>query len=76
MKKYQIIYADPPWKYSFSETRKEGVGDYKTLTAEDISALNVKEIAHDDSILFCWMIWNRLEDCLKVINSILCLKKK
>lgn len=69
MKKYQIIYADPPWKYSFSRTRKIKNDDYATMSQQDICNLNIKSISEDDSILFMWMIWNRLPDALKVIDA-------
>ena len=68
-KKYQVIYADPPWKYSFSGTRTTKHDDYSTMTTEGICALNIKGITDDNCILFMWMIWNRLPDALKVIDS-------
>ena len=71
MKKYQIIYADPPWKYSFSGTRAEKDDDYSTMKVDEICSLGIDLRPHldNDCVLFIWMIWNRLEDCLKVIKS-------
>jgi len=69
MKKYQIIYADPPWKYSFSGTRSVRNDDYKTMQTQDICDLNVRGISDENTILFMWMIWNRLPDALKVIDA-------
>lgn len=66
---YSIIYADPPWQYSFSGTRKYGDDDYCILGTDEICNLPIKQISEEDCILFIWMIWNRLEDCLKVIKS-------
>ena len=39
MKKYQIIYADPPWKYAFSGTRAGKQDDYPTMKCDDICRL-------------------------------------
>ena len=54
-KKYQIIYADCPWGYGFSGTRKKIVyptynryikkaDDYETMKTKDICKLPVKNI--------------------------------
>lgn len=68
-KKYNIIYADPPWQYSFSGTRQKKADDYPVMRREQIAALPVAEIAATDSILFLWMIWNRLGDALCVMDA-------
>ena len=68
-KKYNIIYADPAWKYSFSGTRKFKNDDYKTLSYKQISKISVNEIADENCILFCWIIFNQLAESLKVIES-------
>jgi N6-adenosine-specific RNA methylase IME4 len=59
MKKYQIIYADPPWKYYvWSEDKKNAQGNakryYETMTIEDICNLKVGDIADKDCKLFLW----------------------
>lgn len=68
-KQYAIIYADPPWKYSFPGTRTEDVDDYETMNTEDICRMNVKSLAGDNSVLFIWGIWTKLPDILKVIDA-------
>ncbi len=69
MKKYQIIYADPPWSYSFSGTRAEETkDDYQTLKTEDICKFPIKELADNSCVLFIWGIWTKLPDILKVIK--------
>jgi N6-adenosine-specific RNA methylase IME4 len=69
MKKYQIIYADPPWKYSFPGTRSEKKDDYATMRVEDIMSINVAKFADKDCALFVWGIWTGIEDCLRVIRA-------
>ena len=67
--KYSIIYADPPWGYNFPRTRKAKNKDYPLMKTKDICGLPIKELADDNSVLFIWVIWNKLEDALKVIDA-------
>ena len=70
MKKYQIIYADPPWKYQNSGVPQAGVdAQYPTMLVGDICALPIKSIASDTSILFLWATFPQLEEALSVIQS-------
>ena len=50
-KKFDVIYADPPWSY-----RDNGGGDaashYNTMSAEDIGNLPIRNICHDKTVLF------------------------
>ena len=67
MKKYQIIYADPPW-----DSRKgqwTGYAHYPTMKIGNICALPVYEIADKDCVLFLWTIGCHLGNAMKVIKS-------
>jgi N6-adenosine-specific RNA methylase IME4 len=53
MKKYQVIYADPPWRYRVTISRNRRVENhYPTMAIEEICALKVPSA--DDSVLFLW----------------------
>lgn len=55
-KKYNVIYADPPWHYKVYSKKGEGrsvENHYHTMEIEDIRSLPVGNIAADDCILFC-----------------------
>lgn len=56
MKKYNIIYADPPWQYGSKATRsgKPGLLDYPTMSLNELCAMPVNKIAADNSALFMW----------------------
>ena len=41
MKKYSIIYADPPWSYQNRGTRAAASKHYDTMTIEDIKRMGV-----------------------------------
>ena len=56
MKKYEIIYADPPWVFkTYSEKGKEKKSaelHYTCMGIEDIYRLPVQNIAADNCTLF------------------------
>jgi len=64
MKKYNIIYADPPWGFNFQ--RRKGLSDeaksklYPTMKAQDIIDLPVNTIVADDAVLFMWIMNSEL----------------
>jgi len=64
-KKYQIIYADPPWAYrqkqinfqSYNKGKKyenDVTDHYETMTNEDIKSMPITTIADEDCLLFLW----------------------
>ena len=72
MRKYKIIYADPPWEYvKLNFYQKKGVNNkvYGRMKIEDIKALKVGEIAEDNSLLFLWVTNPMLKKGLEVMQS-------
>ena len=71
MKKYNIIYADPPWEYKESGGGHRGTAGlpYPTMNIEDIKNLPIHKICADKCILFLWVTFARLEQGLEVIKS-------
>ena len=70
-KKYQIIYADPPWKYNSRanhKTRFRGgaYGHYDLMTTKEICALPVKNIVADNAALFLWITFPKWEEQFNV----------
>lgn len=66
--KYDIIYADPPWKYGSRGVRSGMYGklDYSAMTTEEICALPVAGIAKDNCALFMWVTGSFMPDALQV----------
>lgn len=67
-KKYNIIYADPPWKYGGGKNknfRGLAVDQYPTMKTKDICKLPIHKIA-DDAVLFMWTTFPHLESCFEV----------
>ena len=70
MKKYQIIYADPPWAYrNMGNIQATANEHYPTMSNEDICNLKVSEITDDNCILFLWATFPKLQEALDVIKA-------
>lgn len=72
MKKFSIIYADPPWNFkSWSKKGEERsvVQHYRVMNNRDIMALPVNEIADDNAVLFLWITFPLLPQALQVIEA-------
>lgn len=70
-KKYQIIYADPPWEYrdkALSGNRGSGC-KYNVENNTVISSMDVQSIADENCILFLWVTMPKLNECFDVINA-------
>ena len=71
-KKYQIIYADPPWDSNsqFGRDKKRGNAQhYPLMTIEDIKNLPVESIADENCVLLLWAVDTQLQDALDTIKS-------
>lgn len=68
-RKYNIIYADPPWSYRDSGMPGGAEQHYHTMSIDDIKALPIQNIAADDCILFIWATFPLLQEALDVITS-------
>lgn len=77
MKKYQIIYADPPWSYYNDSTANQDCTTikgmrrppYPVMSSKEIKALPIKEIADDNALLFIWTTDYHLAKCIEVITA-------
>ena len=72
MKKYSVIYADPPWRYKVYS--KKGLGrsaesHYPTMCLEDIKALPIGELAAKDCALFMWITFPCMQEAFQVLEA-------
>ena len=68
-KKYNIIYADPPWQYARSKVQGAAEKHYRTMSVDDICKLPIAEICCKDCILFMWATFPQLREALQVIKA-------
>lgn len=72
MKKYQIIYADPPWTFTVYKEDKNNFRNpsfhYPVMRYVDILQLPVNKLADKDCILFMWATYPMLPEALQTIK--------
>jgi len=70
-KKYQVIYADPPWSYKNKKTGGSMVSGseakYPTMTLEEICAMKIP--SDKNSVLFLWATVPLLPEAFKVMDA-------
>ena len=69
MKKYTVLYADPPWRYRNRPNGRSPESHYPTMKTEDICALPVQALAAEDCALFLWVTMPMLFEAQKVLTA-------
>ena len=69
IKKYSIIYADPPWRYFAKKVQGAAENHYLTMSIEELCALPVADLAAPDSALFLWATFPQLPEALRLIEA-------
>ena len=66
--KFNVILADPPWRYQFVETESRAIENhYPSMELEEIKALRIP--SDTDSVLYLWATAPKLEEALQVLNA-------
>lgn len=71
-KKYNIIYADPPWSFKhYSDKGKGRAPDnyYKCQNLQDIKDLPIDDLAADNCVLFMWVTYPFLQKSFEVLKA-------
>lgn len=76
-KKYQVIYADPPWQYgSWGKANPKSRPNskvypmpYPTMTVEQIKLLPVNTISDDSCDLYLWTTQKYMRDAFDVLQE-------
>lgn len=69
MKRYGVIYADPPWSYGRPSAPSMGQKEYCTMSLDEMKRMNVEGISDDNSLLFMWSSGALLEDSLELMAA-------
>ena len=69
MKKYKIIYADPPWNYVNQGCNGAMKNHYEGMNIKDICSLPINGISDKDSVLFLWATYPMIKEALQVIDK-------
>jgi|TARA_B110000908_G_C9963661_1_gene317987 site-specific DNA-methyltransferase (adenine-specific) len=76
-KKYNIIYADPPWHYgsksainnTSGKTIKPLEDHYNTMTLNELKELPIKELTKEDAACFMWVTDSHIDEALEILKS-------
>ena len=75
-KKYNIIYADPPWQYRSKEClAKKSILNgklnyhYNTMSLKELKEMPINNICEKDCLLFLWVVSPMLDDCIELLKS-------
>lgn len=74
-KKYNIIYADPPWSYNSRRAKYtnnnsgETAKHYETMSINDLKKMPIAEICENDCMLFMWVTFPQLQEGLDLIKA-------
>ena len=70
-KKYNIIYADPPWQFSAwsNKAQKHVSKQYRTMTIQEIKELPVNELSAENAVLLMWATFPNLPLALDAIKA-------
>jgi N6-adenosine-specific RNA methylase IME4 len=70
--KFAVLYADPPWRYEnppMGGSNRSIENHYPTMDLEEICALPVAQLAHENAVLFLWATSPKLYECMKVLDA-------
>jgi len=70
-KRYNIIYADPPWTYKDKALagNRGACCKYNLMTINEIINLPINKISDKDCILFMWATFPNIQKALNVIKA-------
>lgn len=66
---YQIVYADPPWRYKENWGNGSNEHTYPTMAVEEIRSLPVKDIVSDKAHLYLWVTNPFLSEGLEICQA-------
>ena len=71
--KYQIIYADPPWKFNNKNTggsmSSGSVNKYSVLSSLELKEIDIPSIANENCFLFMWWVASMPEEAIQLVKD-------
>lgn len=73
MKKYKLIYADPPWQFKNKNTggsmKSGAAAQYNVMTIEDLKAMDIQSICDDDCVLIMWWVGSMPQEAIDLCSA-------
>lgn len=72
-RKYNIIYADPPWSFnsvkSGGSMKSGAAAKYQTMTLDQMKALDVPALCEKDCVLIMWYVSSQPQEALDLVKA-------
>ncbi len=73
-KKYDVIYADPPWQFNNKKTggsmKSGSEHQYKSvMSIDDLKKMPIPDIASDNCLLVMWWVGSMPQEAIDLVNS-------
>lgn len=72
-KKYNIIYADPPWQFENKRTggsmTSSAASQYTVTSTVDLMCMDVESLAADDCVLIMWYVGSMPKDAILLAEA-------
>jgi N6-adenosine-specific RNA methylase IME4 len=75
-KKYQIVYADPPWKFSSKKFQDGGrefdkleFNHYSSMTVDELAKLPIQQIIAENSVCFLWTVDSHMKEAIHLLEQ-------
>jgi len=69
VKKFPVIYMDPPTKFAAGDSDRSTENHYPTMTEEELAALPVSDLALSDAVLFIWTTVPWLRKTIRLLEG-------
>ena len=73
MKKYKVIYADPPWSFNSKKTggsmKSGALAQYNTMSMEELKNMDVESLCDDDCMLIMWWVGSQPQEALDLCKA-------
>lgn len=69
MSMFDVILADPPWRYEQAGIRQEIEKHYPTMSIDEIKAMQIEKVAAKNSVLFLWATAPKLAEAVEVMTA-------
>ncbi len=69
MKKYDLIYCDPPWDYKNKVSNGTAKNHYPTTSLFNLTHISIHSIASDNAVLAMWYTGNFVLEAIRLAEA-------
>jgi len=72
LRKYRVVYADPPWNFAAYSLKGKGMSaeaHYNTMPLADIKRVDLASITEDDCVLLMWVADPFIKQAMEVVEA-------